>query len=328
MKRGAGGAAGALLCMFMLCSGAGAEDAQQANSLLVLPSAQTAFDREFQGFLDRKGAKLLDSYPPSVFIGYIPKSLDKELEEKYGAIVYRGRVEDWSSFARYGEKAVFAVNVWNKRFLEDPPEAPLVVSSMVKQAGKKGDILKLTWNNVMEANSYRLQISTAPDFSVKQLDTLVQSNTYRLVPAFWRNGVYYWRVAGFLHLSGVENREGAFSETYSFAVSKPARPRRLALPAPPLQHMNKVLDGPVNWASPVAFKYYRLQIAETKNFRSPLLDVFTDTCSYKLSGLGLAPQKTYFMRVMGSDGVAHGGWSGVSELLLEPAGEPSVGKKR
>lgn len=306
------------LTVLFFCRGAAAQDGKQVNALLVIPSAQTAFDGKFQSFLDKKGAKLLQSYPPSVFVGYIPRALDAELAEKYGARVYRDRVEDWSSFARYGEKAVFAVNAWNKRFVEDPPEAPLVVSSRVRRAGKKGDTLDLTWNAVMKAVSYRLQIGPDPEFTAPQLDTMLARNSYRVVPSFWKDGVYYWRVAGRLRLNSGELRDGPFSEAYSFAVSNPARPRGAKLPAPPLPGRIGVTDRPLSWASAVAFKYYRLQISESGDFGAPLLDVFTDTCSYKLAGLGLLPQTPYYMRVMGSDGAASGGWSGISELSLEP----------
>ncbi len=319
----------ALLAAILFAAPAAAGRAEPANALLVVPSGNTAYDNKFQEFMDKNGAKLLEFYQPNVFIGYIPQSLDKDLGSAFNAQVYRGKVDDWSSFARYGDRAVYAVNTWNKRFVEDPPEAPLVISSMVQRAGKKGDSLNLVWNEVMKATSYRLQISSAQDFSEPRLDTVLAKNSYRLVPAFWADGVYYWRVSGMLKLNNGEPREGAFSPAYTFAVSNAGKNRGAKLPAPPLAAKTRVKDRPLSWASPAAFKYYRLQISDSADFSAPLLDVFTDTCAYRLSGLGLAVLTPYYMRVMGSDGAAVGNWSGTSELLLDPLEHaPDAEKKR
>ena len=309
-----------VLAAFLFCSPAVAADESPANALLVIPSERTVFDRKFQDFLEKNGAKLLHSHPPSVFVGYIPRELDKQLSEKFGALVYRDKVDDWSSFARYGENAVFAVNAWNKRFVEDPPEAPLVVSSRVQQVGRKGEALKLTWNEVMKATAYRLQVSADEAFDSIGLETVVARNSYNLVPAFWKDGVYYWRVAGIMTLNTGETREGAFSEIYSFAISKPSKAPGARLAAPPVQAKSRVKGKPLSWASPVSFKYYHLQLSETADFEAPLLDVFTDTCAYKLSGLPVKRDTPYYMRVMGSDGAAAGAWSETSEVIVESPG--------
>jgi len=290
------------------------------NALLVVPS-ETAFNKKFQDFLDKNGAKLLHSHPPSVFIGVIPPELDKQLKEKFGAEVYRDKVDDWASFARYGENAVYAVNAWNKGFQEDPPAAPLVISTRVQKAGRKGDTLKLVWNEVMKARAYRLQISQDETFDAVLLETVVQRSQYSLVPAFWKEGVYFWRVAGLMTLNTGETVEGGFSQPYSFAVSKPSAAPGPKLGAPQLPEKTRVKGRPLAWPAPAAFKYYRLQLAETADFAAPLLDVFTDTCTYKLSGLPVKWGEPYYMRVMGSDGASAGDWSRVSEVVVESPGQ-------
>lgn len=317
--------AAGLLLLPLLCAPARAADPAPDNALLVVPSDRTAFDRKFQAFLYKGGAKLTRSFPPSVFIGYIPRELDKELGELYGAEVYRDKVEDWSSFARYGENAVFAVNAWNKRFVEDPPSAPLVVSAAVQKAGRKSSGIKLSWNEVMKAAAYRLQISSDPAFGSTALETVVQRNEYRVFPAFWADGVYYWRVAGLLTLNNGETREGAFSEPYSFAVSKPSRAEGSRPKAPALPARTRTKGRPLSW--PPGSAYYRLQISETADFSAPLVDVFTDTCAFKLSGLPLRRETPYYMRVMPSDGASAGDWSAPSELVIELPG-PIAGDVR
>lgn len=293
------------------------EEGVPANALLVLPSDRTAFDRGFQDFLDKGGVRLTESYPPSVYVGYVPAAMDARLTEKYGAKVYRGRVDDWASFAQYGEKAVYAVNAWNKRFIEDPPAAPMVVSSKFGQLAK-GQSLYLSWNEVMKAVYYRLQVAKDKDFSRLLADTVVARNTYRVAPGFWPDGVYYWRAAGVMTLNNGDTREGAFSQAYSFAL--PAlKPSGRKLPQPsPAENSG---GGRLRWDGPAQLRYYRLQLSDKEDFEAPLVDVFTDTTSFSLAGLPLESGETYYGRVMGSDGRDTGGWSKVSKVTAGAAAQ-------
>jgi len=310
----------AALAALFFCAAARAADDKPANALLVIPSDQTAFDGGFQSFLDKKGAKLLQSYPPSVFVGYIPQALDAELGEKYGALVYRDKVDDWSSFSKYGERAVFAVNSWNKRFVEDPPEAPLVVSSKVRQSGRKGEALDLSWNEVMKASSYRLQISSDEAFGSVLLDTVLGRNAYRIFTPFLADGVYYWRVAGVLTLNNGEARPGAFSAPSPFAVSKPARAHGPKPAAPSLPPAKALKGRQLSWEASPGARYYRLQFSGAADFSVSLADVFTDTCTFRLSGFRVRRGEPYYMRVMASDGDSSGDWSTVSRVIIESPG--------
>lgn len=293
-----------------------------ANALLVVPS-ETAFDRKFQDYLEKKGAKLLESHPPSVFVGHIPQDLDKELEEKYGARVYRQKVDDWASFARYGENAVFAVNAWNKRFVEDPPVAPLVVSSRVEKAGRRGG-LRLAWNDVMKAASYRLQISRGEDFSEIYLETGISDNQYLVYPSLLKDGIYYWRVAPVLRLNTGEYSEMPYSSVYNFAVSNRAG-APAAAPAAPAQAKAALNKGAVAWQHAPGDRYFRLQLANTADFEAPLADVFTDTCTYRLSGLPVTVAPGQYLRFMGSDGRRAGEWSAPIEIV---PGEAKAARKK
>jgi hypothetical protein len=312
--------AAALAALSFLNSPSPAAEAP-ANALLVVPS-ETAFDRKFQDYLEKKGAKLLESHPPSVFVGHIPQDLDKELEEKYGAKVYRQKVDDWASFARYGENAVFAVNAWNKRFVEDPPVAPLVVSSRVEKAGRRG--LRLAWNDVMKAASYRLQISRGEDFSQIYLETGISDNQYLLYPSLLEDGIYYWRVAPVVRLNTGEYSDMPYSSVYNFAVSNSAAPAA-APAAPPVQTKAPLNKGAVAWLHTPGDRYFRLQLANTADFEAPLADVFTDTCTYRLSGLPVAVAPGQYLRFMGSDGRRAGEWSAPIEIV---PGAPGARKKK
>ncbi|MCX5786242.1 MAG: hypothetical protein NTX59_11195 [Elusimicrobia bacterium] len=312
----------AALGFLYLPAGVCAQEETPANALLLLPSDKTAFDTKFQSFLASKDAKLLQSFPPVAFIGYIPQTLDADLERKYGAQVYRDKVEDMSEFFKRGENAVFAVNAWNKRFLEDPSAAPVVVTSRVNQA-QNGAKMILRWNYVMKADRYRLQISSDSDFSANLVETTVDDNFYNIYPAFFHEGVYYWRVEGLLTLNNGEKKEGSWSETYSFAVpGQPGAPKSSAPQKAKLPAYLTVKGGKVfTWEKTA--KYYRLQIAETADFEGVIVDEMTDKNTRKPLWPVLESGRTYYLRLTASDGAGPYQWSIPVELNLDRANPAS-----
>ena len=292
----------------------------RVNALLIVDSPATASGREFREYLADNGARIMHSYPPHAFLGFVPEELDGVLAADYDTEVYRAKIEDMTALSRYGENVFFAANAWNKRFPADAPQAP-VVSSMDQQAPKNGEAIILTWDEIMKADAYRLQISPDRAFSSITLETILARNSFEVYPAFFSGGVYYWRVAGLLTLNTGERREGGFSEASSFTVSKPSRAAaKSPMPAPASSPDARLKSGAVSWAPNPVLKRYRLQISPTADFASPVVDVFTDREIYKLSGLPLARDTTYYMRLMGSDGSSGGTWSGVSEIVLENPG--------
>ncbi len=303
----------------VFAGGALAADSGEMNALMIVDSDSAAFNKDFQKYLADNGARIITAYPPHAFMGYVPAALDAALAKNYRTAVYRAKIEDMSVVAKYGENAFFAINVWNKHFVEDPPKAPLVISYKVQQV-KKGAAIVLSWNEVMKASEYRLQISPDTDFKTIMLDTVLRRNSYEVYPVFFPDGVYYWRVAGLLMLNNGERREGRFSdELYSFAVSKPASAAaRAPLPAPTVAK-TVTLKGrkPLIWEKMPAFKYYRVQVAGTNDFSDIIADDFTDKNIYKTAELPLEYGGAYYMRLMGSDGSAAGPWSEPCEVRLE-----------
>ncbi len=301
---------------------AAAQGGREMNALMIVDSDSAAFNRDFQKYLADNGARVTDAFPPHAFMGYVPAGLDADLVKNYATIVYRAKIDDMSVIAKYGENAFFAVNIWNKHFVEDPPEAPLVISYKVSQQ-TKGDAIALSWNEVMKATDYKLQIASDKDFTALVLETILNRNNYEVYPAFFPDGIYYWRVSGLLTLNNGEQKEGRFSDAYSFAVSKPASSAAAKAPlAAPALPKTMALKGrkPLGWTKDPAFKYYRVQLSETADFSAPLLDTFTDKEFYKISGLPIEYEKTYFMRIMGSDGASAGTWSGASSVTFSQPG--------
>lgn len=315
MKKQLGTCFAAAVLLAAALNGAPARAAEEslANALMLMPSEKTAFDTRFQDFLNRNGARFTESFPPSAFIGHVPEALDAELEKRYGVRVYRDKVDDMAEFFKCGATAVLAGNAWNKRYQEDPPQAPTVISQKVNQAGEVKLILR--WNEIMKAVAYRLQISRHRTFDSIALETVLAGNSFDLYTPFWVDGVYYWRVAGLLALNNGLMRENAFSEPFSFSFSRPASRAGTAAPALPASARFK--RPAISWPRHPAFKYYRLQLSAERSFGAPLVDVFTATETFKVAGLPLERETTYFMRLMGADKAGAGAWSGISEFLIE-----------
>lgn len=286
------------------------------NALLVINSRTEAFDKDFQRYLADNGARIIRAFPPHAFIGCVPEALDKPLADRYGARVYRSKIDDLTPLARYGGEVFRAVNEWNKHLQEDPQEAPLVISHKVLQA-KKGAAIVLSWNSVMKAAEYRLEIARDAGFGEIVVKTSPAANRYELYPAFFEDGVYYWRVAGLLTLNSGATVRSRFSETFSLPVSKTA-PGAAAVPAPRLPKSIVVKGGrPIAWMKDPAFKYYRVQLAETKEFTDLLVDDFTDRNSYAAAGPGLAYGADYYLRLKGASETASGPWSAPCRVRIE-----------
>lgn len=300
-----------------------ADDDAPANALMLMPSENMAFDTRFQDFLNKNGARFTQSFPPYAFIGHVPEAVEEELSKKYGVKVYRAKVDDMADFFKCGASAVLAGNAWNKTFQDDPPVAPIVISHKVTRGG---DVkLTLHWNEIMKAVSYRLQISPHRAFDKVALETVLAANSFDFYTPFWADGVYYWRVAGLLTLNTGAQRESDFSDTYYFSVSGSSAPALTVAPALPVSA--KFKGSTLKWPKNPAFKYYRLQVAQARDFSAPLVDIFTSTESCKVAGLPLQRDTPYYMRLMGADNTSAGPWSKPSEIVIEAPG-PSAKDQR
>ena len=106
------------------------------NALLVIASKTEAFDANFQKYLADNGARIIKAFPPHAFMGYVPWALDKTLAKRYGATVYRGRIEDMDRWP-YGRHVPGRERV-EKRCQEDL-EAPLMTKPQ-GPAARKGKL--------------------------------------------------------------------------------------------------------------------------------------------------------------------------------------------
>ena len=326
-----------------------AQDASDTNALLVQDSQTMVLTKDLQHYLKTNGARITHVFPPHFFMGYVPPILDEALRRDYGIAVYRTKIKDTVIFSKYWENVSYAVNIWNKRFAEDPPDAPLIRTDKTQQVQKgtavkgmapKMGVITLNWDDVANTSYYKVQICRDTDFKDVILESMTKKPQYNLYPAFFTNGVYYWRVAGLFN-AGHNSIQGQFSDVHSFAVSKSPAPEATIDrgPVPPMQLSAPVLaknvtlkgKNSLTWEKNTAFKYYRVQVAGAKNFADTLIDGFTDKDFYRISGLPIEFGKTYFMRIMGSDDSLFGPWSEVSEVKIDtpgPIANDALGKEK
>ena len=290
--------------------------ASGAEALLLMPDEDIGDYSAFSKELEDGGARILEAYSTNIFRGYIPKELENRLKKKYGAKVFRDRIEYMADFAPFGEIGMLSAAKWNKYVQDEPDDAPLIINMTSQKAGKKGKYLKLCWNKVPDAVFYRMQISQDESFELLSFKTATKKNCHAIMPDFWPDGVHYWRVAPVFKTVRKQTEDGEFSSPATFAVAKTAAKKKKTKPKKPLLPAKITAWRDVGW-QPCEQPYYRIQVSESKNFDLPAADIFVEGCSCRMSALHVKKGGTYFMRIKSSDGTQGSQWSAPAELKYE-----------
>lgn len=280
--------------LFILSNSVCAQESPEA--LLIIKNSKKAYDKNFSKFLEENSVRITQAWPPCAYFAYVPKEKD-EIIKKNGILIYREKINDWTSLGEYGDKAVLAANLWNKRFVQDPPKAPLPISLSVTK--NKGEIQILSWNEVMKACGYKIQISKNKDFSEIYKQTALSSNSYLILPSFWPDGIYYWRVSALLCLNSGENRESGFSQISNFA--SPFKTKKENKRSP--KNIKVFFSSDTLSWSDLKSPYYRVKISDAD--RGEVMEFFTDKNSYYTSDL-LETGRKYIAEVETTDGFSGG----------------------
>ncbi len=139
-----------------------------------------------------------------------------------------------------------------------PPDGSLKIATLIT----------LQWSPLSGAGSYRLHVSTVPDFSDTVLSKSNITGTFQEVSGLNNSAKYYWRVKA-VNTSGTS----AWSASWSFTTEGFTLP----LPAPQLE---SPLNGTLNistspslaWYHITGATYYQLQVSSDPNFGSFELD--------------------------------------------------------
>ncbi len=148
----------------------------------------------------------------------------------------------------------------------------------------------LLWHKQADVSSYRIQISTAANFSAVVRDDSVSDTTWTPA-ALANNTTYYWHVRA-KNIGGA----GAYSVTWSFTTLPPVP--ALLLPADKAAELS--LPVTFTWHKADRAATYRLQISTTVGFAALVIDTLV-TADTLVIVKGLQFAQTYFWHVRASN---------------------------
>lgn len=176
------------------------------------------------------------------------------------------------------------------------PSAPALASPANGVTGQS-TTLTLSWNASAGATSYRLQVSSASDFSTLVVDDATLTTTSRQVSGLVNNALYYWRASA-------TNSYGTspYSSTWNFttAASLPAIPPSPSLVTPTNGAVNQATSLALSWNASSGATSYRVQVSTVSDFSSTLVDDATVTTTSKQVG-PLANNLLHYWRVSASN---------------------------
>ena len=197
------------------------------------------------------------------------------------------------------------------------PSAPLPDAPANTAVGVPESEVVLEWNGDELASTFAVQLSTTESFSSVDFQQEQIEGTTTAVSSLHPATTYFWRVQAVGDMGASE-----WSLVYQFTTLDGA------LPVPGVSNLQTPQNGAVDVALPdVTFDWgqasdatqYRIQVATTSSFTTPLVDVSgLSTTGYTASTLGNGTQ--YFWRVSASGEGGTGDWSEVFEFTTSAEG--------
>ncbi len=172
------------------------------------------------------------------------------------------------------------------------------------ELGVNPKFLYCSWNKVVGATNYNLQIAKDSDFVQVVSNHLVLSDTFYLEKNLTSNSEYFWKVSGSNDYSS-----GEWSEIRKFSTA--LTPPDLLQPTN--KAMNVKLSTEIKWESIPSASFYYLQVSSDSLFKTLIVDnpkYYSST--YKLQNLEY--DKTYFWRVMVTTTGGISTWSDIWEF--------------
>ena len=192
--------------------------------------------------------------------------------------------------------------VWLRLLSEILGPLTPTLASPVDGATDMPTLSTLSWISSIGAETYRLQISTAPDFSTVVFDDSTIATTTKQAGPLKNNTLYYWRVSA-RNVGGTS----VFSSVRSFRtiVAAPLAP---AL-AEPIDAANNVSITPtLSWTKAPGATTYRLQVSLSTTFSVTIVNDSTIADTTKTIG-PLQNSATYYWRVSAKNDGGTSAWS-------------------
>lgn len=194
---------------------------------------------------------------------------------------------------------------WSFTTIVAPPAAPFLVAPPNNATGVSRTPT-LDWNDVPTATSYRVQVSTNPNFTTTVVNMVTGSTSSYTVPygVLNYNTLYYWRVNA-TNAGGT----GQWSSVWNFTTQIQA-PSAPTLIAPPNGSTGQSLTPILDWTDVTGANSYRVQISTSSLFNTTVLDVNNVTQSELNVPSGVLTGNTqYYWRVAGINSGGQGPYS-------------------
>lgn len=185
-----------------------------------------------------------------------------------------------------------------------PPTAPTLLSPANGAASMVSPVT-VSWNASTGASSYRVQVSTVPEFTTLTADRPGLATTSTSLSGLAASTTYHWRV-------NAENSTGtsAWSAVRSFTTAAGARPNAPTLASPVNGANNVPRTATLRWNASTGATSYRVQVSTSSAFSTMIADRSGLTAtSTTISGLG--SHVYYYWRVSATNANGTSAWSSV-----------------
>ena len=180
-----------------------------------------------------------------------------------------------------------------------PNNLPLLVKPDPDATLDFFDAPTFSWQHVVGAGKYRLQISTAVDFSSTAVNVITLATSYQ-PPAKLANGVYYWRVMPL----DPANRGGTPSAVRLFTMAYNYIPALLE----PANNSTPTFTPTFRWTAVRGASLYRLQYSTDPSFNNSVITVDTRNTTYR-PVTTLPNDINYYWRVRAISGSSIADWT-------------------
>ncbi|WP_373494067.1 Ig-like domain-containing protein [Aquiflexum sp.] len=172
--------------------------------------------------------------------------------------------------------------------------------------------IKLSWKNVENADTYRLQVSLTKDFSNRVLDSSSLKETYFQLGNLEEGKTYYWRVRA-TNTAGNSSYTATWSFSTKASVLAPSAPK---LSSPESGTLVKPEQIVLEWIPVDAAEKYEVQVSTYSNFSQGIAYQNSNLTTHKVV-VDLDPDKIYFWRVRAVNVAGTSPYSTVWSLITE-----------